>query len=134
MATSKDILFWTPHGKLLRHQRLIPVTKVSELVEYVLLPHISDVGKPRVLNTFLDGLAELGVDKRLIKNKKILSDLLEKEKEYKDNEGFENKEDQSTEDEETASEEGQSQETENSDLEAESEIEEIFYLPREEED
>ena len=31
-------------------------------------------------------LAELGVDKRLIKNKKILSDLLEKEKVYQENE------------------------------------------------
>ena len=36
--------------------------------------------KPRALNTFLDGLAELGVDKGLIKNKKLLSDLIEKEK------------------------------------------------------
>ena len=31
-------------------------------------------------------MAELGVDKRLIKNKKILSDLLQKEEEYQDNE------------------------------------------------
>ena len=45
-----------------------------------------EVIKPRALNTFLDGLAELGVDKRLIKNKKILSDLLEKEKVYRENE------------------------------------------------
>ena len=29
---------------------------------------------------FLDGLAELGIDKGLIKNKKLLSDLIEKEK------------------------------------------------------
>ena len=43
--------------------------------------------KPRALNTFLDGLAELGVDKRLIKIKKILSDLLEREKVYRENEG-----------------------------------------------
>ena len=78
MATSKDILFWTPRGQLLQHQRLIPVTNISELVEYVLLPHNSDLAKPRALNTFLDGLAELGVDKRLIKNKKILSNLLGK--------------------------------------------------------
>ena len=35
MAISKDILFWTPHGQLLRHQRIIPVTNISELVEYV---------------------------------------------------------------------------------------------------
>ena len=40
--------------------------------------------KPRALNTFLDGLAELGVDKRLIKNNKLLNDLLEKEKCYRD--------------------------------------------------
>ena len=76
MATSKDILFWTPRGQLLGHQRLFPVAKISERVEYVLLPQNSDEDKPRALNAFLDGLAELGADKRLIKNKKILSDLL----------------------------------------------------------
>ena len=47
-----DILFWTPRRQLLRHQRIIPVTNISELVEYVLLPHNSDVAKPRALNTF----------------------------------------------------------------------------------
>ena len=110
MATSKDtcILFWTPRGQLLRRQRIIPVTNISELVEYMLLSHNDDVGKPRALNTFLDGLAELGIDKRLIKNKKNLSDLLEKEKEYGDNEDskYNANEEQSTdsdEEEETAS-------------------------------
>ena len=67
--TSKHILFWTPSGLLLRNQRIIPVTNISELVEYVLLPHNEDVAKPRALNTFLDGLAELGINKRLMKNK-----------------------------------------------------------------
>ena len=62
------------------------MTNIAELVEYVLLPHNDEVIKPRALNTFLDGLAELGVDKRLIKNKKILSDLLKKEKVYRENE------------------------------------------------
>ena len=80
MATSKDILFWTPRGQLLRKNRLIPVTNIAELVEYVLLPHNDEVIKPRALNTFLDGLVELGVDKRLIKNKKILSDFTRKRK------------------------------------------------------
>ena len=75
MAASKDILFWTRRGQLLRNKLIIPVTNIAELVEYILLPHNDDVTKPRALNTFLDGLAELGVDKRLIKNKKILSDL-----------------------------------------------------------
>ena len=37
----------------------------------------------RVLNTFLEGLAELGIDKGLIKNKKLLSDLIQKEKCYR---------------------------------------------------
>ena len=37
MATSKDILFWTPRGQLLRKKRLIPVTNIAELVEYVSL-------------------------------------------------------------------------------------------------
>ena len=85
MAASKDILFWSPRGQLLRKNRLIPVTNIAELAEYVLLPHNDEVIKPRALNTFLDGLAELGLDKRLIKNKKILTDLLEKEKVYREN-------------------------------------------------
>ena len=43
MATSKDILFWTPSGVLLRNQYVIPVTNISELVEYVLLPRNKDM-------------------------------------------------------------------------------------------
>ena len=86
MATSKDISFWTPRGQLLRNKRIIPVTNIAELLEYVLLPHNDDVTKPRALNTFLDGLAEVGIDKGLIKNKKLLSDLIEKEKDYRNNE------------------------------------------------
>ena len=43
--------------------------------------HINnEVTKPRALNTFLDGLKELGIDKGVIKNKKLLSDLIGKEK------------------------------------------------------
>ena len=80
MAASKDILFWTPRGQLLRNKRLVPVTKIAQLVEYVLVPHNNEVTKPRALNTFLDGLAELGIDKGLIKNKNLLSDLIEKVK------------------------------------------------------
>ena len=83
MAASKDILFWTPSGQLLRNKRTIPVTNIAELVEYVLLPHNNEVTKPRALNTFLDGLAELGIDKGLTKNKKLLSDLVEKKKGYR---------------------------------------------------
>ena len=49
----------------------------------MLLPRNIEVTKPRALNTFLDGLAELGIDKGLIKNKKLLNDLIEKEKGYR---------------------------------------------------
>ena len=49
MAASKDILFWTPTGQLLRNKRTIPVTNIAELVEYVLLPHNDEVTKPRAL-------------------------------------------------------------------------------------
>ena len=124
MATSKNILFWTPSGLLLRNQRPIPVTNISELVEYVLLPHNEDVAKPRALNTFLDGLAELGVNKRLIKNKKLRSDLLEKERGYQDkedesgNEANDENLSDSSEEEETSSKNSQSEVSHNSDLES----------------
>ena len=58
----------------------IPVTNIAKLLEYVLLPYNDDVTKPRAPNTFLDGFAELGIDKDLIKNKNLLTDLIEKEK------------------------------------------------------
>ena len=44
--------------------------------------HNDDVTKHRALNTFLDGLAELEIHKGLITNKKLLSDLIGKEKGY----------------------------------------------------
>ena len=48
-------------------------------MKYVLLAHNNENTKPRALNTYLDGLAELGIDKGLIKNKALLSDLIENE-------------------------------------------------------
>ena len=67
MVASQDTFFWTSHGQLLRNKRIIPVTNIADLVECVLLPHNNDVTKPRALNTFVDELAELVVDKGLIK-------------------------------------------------------------------
>ena len=64
----------------IKKKRIIPVT--NGLFEYVLLPPHNEVAKPLTLNTFLDEVAELGIDKGLIKNKKFLSDLIEKEKGY----------------------------------------------------
>ena len=42
MATSRDILFWTPADSY-HEKRIILVTNIEELVEYVLLPHNDDV-------------------------------------------------------------------------------------------
>ena len=129
MATSRDILFWTPSGLLLRNQCKIPVTNISELVEYVLLPHHEDVAKPGALNSFLDDLAELGINKRLIKNKKILSDLLEKEiasrdkEEEQANEENEGNSSDSNDEDETTSENSQTDEFQNSGLESDGEEE-----------
>ena len=134
MAASKDILFWTPSGQLLGNKRTIPVTDIAELVEHVLLPHNNEVTKPRALNTFLDGLAELGIDKGLIKNKKLLSDLIDKEKGYQnventsDNES--NKEESSldieNQEEEVASENGaEAEDIQESDNDTENDSQEI---------
>ena len=46
MTASKDILFWTTRGQLIRKKRIILVTNIAELVEYVLLPYTNDVTKP----------------------------------------------------------------------------------------
>ena len=124
IAASKNILFWTPSGLLLRNQRAIPVTNIPELVEYVLLPHNEDVAKARALNTFLDELAELGVNKRLIKNKKLLSDLIGKERGYQDkedesgNEANDENLSDSSEEEEISSENRQPEASHNSGLES----------------
>ena len=97
--------------------------------------HNNEVTKPPSLNTFLDGLAELGIDKGLIKNKKLSSDLIVKEKGYRnventsDNESN-NKESSSDienqeEEEEVASENGvEAEGTQESDNDTENDSEE----------
>ena len=67
---ASGLLHSTAASKDLDSSRIIPVRNIVELLEYVLLPHNDDVTKPRALNTFLDGLAEFGIDKGLIKNKR----------------------------------------------------------------
>ena len=129
MAAFKDILFWTPRGQLLRNQRIIPVTNISELVEYVLLPHNDEVIKPRALNTLLEGLAELGVDKRLVKNKKILSYLLEKEKVYREDEG--EGDDYSDRSDISDSSDGEESRSESNDVESESESDQERIIQKE---
>jgi len=76
IATSKDILYWNLHGEMTYHQRRIPVTSMEELIEYALLPYNLDVRTPRGLKTFTDGLSELDIDKKLVRNKRLLADLI----------------------------------------------------------
>ena len=71
----------------------------------------------------------MGINKNLIKNKKLLSDLLEKEKRYRneeedsDNGGDDGNLTDSNEEEETASESSQPEESQNSHLDYHSEAE-----------
>ena len=84
-----------------------------------------DIVKPRALKTFIDGLAELGINKRLIQNKRILAELLEKEQAYRDKDseaGDEGMLSESRGNEDgtgTASEYSEHQESANQDLKAE---------------
>ena len=80
MAASKNILFWTPGEELLRNQRRIPRTNIVDLMEYVLFPYNKDISEPSGLKSFVDGLAELGINKRGIKNKHVLNEILQTEK------------------------------------------------------
>ena len=81
MVASKDILYWNSHGEMTHHQRRIPVTNMRELIEYALLPYNPDVRAPRGLKTFTSGLAELDLDKNLIRNKILLADLFSRQPE-----------------------------------------------------
>ena len=81
LETSKNILFWTPKGEMVYQDRRIPVTNIAQLIEYVLLPYSQDVVKPWAINTFLKWLAELKIDKSLIKSKKLVMSIIEREKE-----------------------------------------------------
>ena len=78
----------------------------------MLLPRDNEVTKPRALNTFLDGLAELGIDKGLIKNKKLPSDLIEKEKGYRNAENTYENENNNEESSSDLEEEGEEEEEE----------------------
>ncbi|KAK3734073.1 hypothetical protein QZH41_019812 [Actinostola sp. cb2023] len=63
------------------HQRRIPMTNIVELIEYAMLPYNLDVRTPRGLKTFTNGLTEVGIDKTLIRNKRLLADLVARQPE-----------------------------------------------------
>ena len=82
-------------------------------------PHNNDVTKPRAPNTFQDGLAQLGIDKGLIKTKKLLSDLIEKERGYQNAENESNNEESSSDLEEEGKEEEEEEVASENGVEAE---------------
>ena len=61
MATSKDILFWTPKVEM-----LYEYSQTRRVYSSNLQPRC---GKPITLNTFLDGIAKIGINKRLVRKK-----------------------------------------------------------------
>ena len=81
LAASKNILYWNSHNEMTYHQRRIPVTNIIELIEYVMQPLNLDVKVPRGLKTFTQGLSEVGIDKKLIRNKRLLADLVARQPE-----------------------------------------------------
>ena len=81
LGVSKSILYWNSHGEMMYHQRRIPVTNIAELIEYAMLPYNLDVRAPRGFKTFTEGLAEVGIDKKLIRNKRLLADLVARQPE-----------------------------------------------------
>ena len=81
LAASKGILYWNSHGEMLYHQRRIPVTSMVDLIDYAMLPYSIDVKAPRGIVTFTKGLSEVGIDKKLIKNKRLLADLVARQPE-----------------------------------------------------
>ena len=107
MAASKNILFWNLRGELMRHQRRIPKTNMTELLEYVLLPFNEDLPRPHGLNSFIEGLAELKINKAWIGNNLIASEILDEEEpeEMSESESEENPESESEEASESESEE-----------------------------
>ena len=84
IAASKSIIFWTKKGELLHHDRRIPVTSMAKLVEYTLLPYNSEISRPRGLNTFIDGISEIDINKKLVKNKALLPKIILREKEFEE--------------------------------------------------
>ncbi len=129
MAASKYILFWSPNGEMILNKRRMPNTSIADLVEYVLLPHNKDVPEPKALHSFSKGLARLEVDKKLIRNKPVLSEVIRLE----NNNGESSDEETSEETEEDTSGEEEEEDDEN-DEEEEGEDEENDKQTSEEEE
>lgn len=85
LASSKAILYWNRYGEMTYHERRIPLTEMVELIDYAMLPYNPDVRNPRGLQTFIKGLLELGINKSLIKNKKMLVEMIARQSKVETN-------------------------------------------------
>lgn len=125
MAASKAILYWNPHGEMTYHEQRIPVTSIKELIEYAMLPYNPDIRPPRGLKTFTKGLVELGINKHLIGNQKLLVDLVATQPEDEDSDESEHESDvesRSTDDQSHDHEMDEEQEEEQSSDDEDSEV------------
>ncbi|KXJ24787.1 hypothetical protein AC249_AIPGENE20969 [Exaiptasia diaphana] len=112
LASSKNILYWNSHGEMMYHQRRIPVTNIAELIEYAILPYSLDIKAPRGLNTFIKGLVEVGIDKKLIGNKRTLADLVARQPDEEESDLSDSQTSDSSEIQESDSEEEEEKESE----------------------
>lgn len=125
LTVSKNILHWNSHEEMMYHQRRIPVTSMVELIKYAMLPYNRDVKPPRGLKTFTEGLAEIGIDKNLIRDKILLANLVAREPDEEDNEESEIEMGEETQDQEEDSSDQvseSSESTENSDEDSDGSI------------
>ena len=67
--------------------RLILVTSIAKLSEYIIQPYHPDMAKPRALNTSLDGIAKI-VIKTASEKQKILADLILRENKMQSSRGL----------------------------------------------
>jgi hypothetical protein len=58
-----------------------PTISLLVQVEYAFLSCRPEIKKQRGLNTLIDGLAEIGINKKLIQNKQLLADLVTRRQE-----------------------------------------------------
>ncbi len=84
LITSKDILYWNSWGEMVYNQQRVPGTDISALLNYTLLPFNKKIKKPKGIDRFVEALAQLGLDKKLIQNKKVLAEVIVQENESED--------------------------------------------------
>ena len=57
------------------------MTNIAQLIECVILPYSQDAVKPLAMSKFFEVLTELKIEKSLIETKKLVLDIIDREKE-----------------------------------------------------